>query len=55
MHGDFASLATLEHYLIAFQHRYQAARPFRWTFTRVDLQPLLTKLATVAEPVRPAA
>jgi DDE superfamily endonuclease len=44
--NDFASLATLEHYLTAFQHRYQAAaRPFRWTFTRVDLQPLLTKLS----------
>jgi hypothetical protein len=54
--NDFASLATLEHYLIAFQHRYQAAaRPFRWTFTRADLQQLLTKLATAAEPVRPAA
>jgi DDE superfamily endonuclease len=54
--NDFASLATLEHHLMAFQHRYQgAARPFRWTFTRADLQRLLTKLATAAEPVRPAA
>jgi len=54
--NDFASLATLEHYLMAFQHRYQgAARPFRWTFTRADLQRLLTRLATAAEPVRPAA
>ncbi len=52
--NDFATLATLEHYLTAFQHRYQgAARPFRWTFTRADLHQLLAKLAT--EPVRPAA
>jgi hypothetical protein len=41
---------------MAFQHRYQAAaRPFRWTFSRADLHQLLTKLATAAEPVRPAA
>jgi len=54
--NDFATLATLKHYLMAFQHRYQAAaRPFRWTFTRADLHQLLTKLATAAEPVRPAA
>ena len=54
--NDFASLATLEHDLMSFQHRYQAAaRPFRWTFTRADLQQLLTKLATATEPVRPAA
>ncbi len=32
--NDFATLAALEHYLLAFQHRDQAmARPFRWTFT----------------------
>jgi len=54
--NDFANLASLQHYLMAFQHRYQvAARPFRWTLTRVDLQQLLAKLATTAEPVRPAA
>jgi transposase len=54
--NDFATLATLEHYLMAFQHRYQAAaRPFRWTFTRADLHQLLAKLATGAESVRPAA
>ena len=40
--NDFATLATLEHYLLAFQHRYQAmAQPFRWTFTRADLHRLL--------------
>ncbi len=31
--NDFATLAALEHYLLAFQHRYQtAARTFRSTF-----------------------
>jgi DDE superfamily endonuclease len=50
--NDFATLTALEHYLLAFQHRYQAmAHPFRWTFTRGDLQQLLAKLAAV----RPAA
>ena len=45
-------LATLEHYLLAFQHRYQAmAQPFRWTFTRADLPRLLANLTAV----RPAA
>jgi hypothetical protein len=54
--NDFATLAALEHYLLAFQHRYQmAARPFRWTFTRADLHQLLAKLAKTAEPERPAA
>jgi hypothetical protein len=50
--NDFATLAALEHYLVAFQHRDHAmAQPFRWTFTRADLQQLLAKLAAV----RPAA
>ncbi len=54
--NDFATLTSLEHYLMAFQHRYQAAaRPFRWTFTRADLHQLLVKLGTAAEPARPAA
>lgn len=48
--NDFATLTALEHYLLAFQHRYQAmARPFRWTFTRADLHQLLAKL-TAARP-----
>jgi len=51
-----ATLAALEHYLMAFQHRYQmAAKPFRWTFTRADLHQLLAKLAKTAERERPAA
>jgi hypothetical protein len=50
--NDFATLAALEHYLLAFQHRYEAlARPFQWTFTRADLHRLLTDLTAV----RPAA
>ena len=50
--NDFATLATLEHYLLAFQHRYQVmAQPFRWTFTRADLHRLLANLTAV----RPAA
>jgi hypothetical protein len=53
--NEFASLAALEHYLLAFQARYQAiATPFRWTFTREDLHQLLARLA-VAERERPAA
>ena len=54
--NDFSTLAALEHYLMAFQHRYQmAAKPFRWTFTRADLHQLLAKLAKTAEQERPAA
>ena len=54
--NDFATLAALEHYLLAFQARYQAiATPFRWTFTREDLHRLLTRLAASAETARPAA
>ncbi len=50
--NDFATLAALEHYLLAFQHRYQAmAQPFGWTFTRADLHRLLANLTAV----RPAA
>jgi hypothetical protein len=54
--NDFASLAALEHQLLAFQHRYQTiATPFDWTFTRADLQELLAKLGTMATSERPAA
>ncbi len=50
--NDFVTLAALEHYLLAFQHRYEAlARPFRWTFTCADLHRLLADLTAV----RPAA
>ena len=54
--NEFASLAALEHYLLAFQARYQTrATPFRWTFTRADLHQLLARLADTADPLRPAA
>jgi hypothetical protein len=54
--NDFRSLAVLEHYLLAFQQRYQAiATPFQWTFTREDLHRLLAKLNTAALPMRSAA
>jgi len=50
--NDFATLADLEHYLLAFQHRYEAlARHFLWTSTRADLHRLLTNRTAV----RPAA
>ncbi len=44
--NDFNSLTALEDRLLAFQQRYQAAaKPFRWRFTRHDLDALLAKLA----------
>jgi hypothetical protein len=53
--NDFTSLAALEHYLLAFQARYQAlATPFDWTFTRQDSHQLLARLAA-ADAERPAA
>ncbi len=43
--NDFTSLRELEDRLLAFQGRYeQTAKPFQWTFTRVDLADLLAKL-----------
>jgi hypothetical protein len=43
--NDFASLVDLEHRLLAFQIHYErTASPFKWTFTRNDLQALLAKL-----------
>lgn len=45
--NDFASLAEVEDRLLRFQEHYQqAARPFRWTFTRQDLAALLVRLTT---------
>jgi len=44
--NDFNSLTALEDRLLAFQQRYQAAaKPFRWRFTRRDLDSLLARLA----------
>jgi len=43
--NDFATLADVEHRLLAFQRHYETlARPFEWTFTRHDLARLLAKL-----------
>jgi hypothetical protein len=43
--NDFASLAQVEGCLLAFQAHYEkTAKPFRWTFTRSDLQALLAKM-----------
>ena len=54
--NEFATLAALEHYLLAFQARYQAtATPFRWTFTRAHLHQLLARLAATPDAGRPAA
>src|SRR5712691_6436715 len=47
--NDFLSLSQLEQRLLAFQKHYQqTASPFQWTFTRKDLNALLTKLSTKA-------
>jgi hypothetical protein len=44
--NDFSSLAELDQRLLAFQCHYErTASPFKWTFTRRDLQTLLAKLA----------
>ncbi len=44
--NDFSSLAELEQRLLAFQCHYErTASPFKWTFTRRDLQTLLAKIA----------
>lgn len=53
--NDFASLAEVEHRLLAFQERYeQSAAPFEWQFTRKDLARVMARLAE-QEPVRAVA
>jgi transposase len=43
--NDFSSLPQLEQRLLDFQKRYErTASPFKWTFTRNDLNNLLAKL-----------
>ena len=52
--NDFPSLAELEQRLLAFQCHYERmASPFKWTFTRRDLQILLAKID--AKRLAPAA
>ena len=47
--NDFLSLPQLEQRLLNFQKHYQqTASPFQWTFTRKDLNALLTKLSAKA-------
>ena len=44
--NDFASSEELSERLLAFQARYaEIARAFEWTFTRTDLDRVLTKVA----------
>ena len=50
--NDFADLDTLAHHLLAFGRRYeQIAAPFKWKFTRTDLNKLLGQ----ADTPQPAA
>ena len=52
--NDFSSLVDLEQRLLAFQIHYErTASPFKWTFTRTDLNALLAKLD--AKRLAPAA
>jgi hypothetical protein len=44
--NDFADLDALSERLLAFGRHYRpVARPFQWTFTRHDLDRVLTKIA----------
>jgi hypothetical protein len=48
--GDFSSLAELEDTILRFQDYYEAiAKPFRWKFTREDLNKLMAKLNAQTE------
>ena len=45
--NDFRPLAEVEERLLRFHEHYEhIAQPFRWTFTRRDLQKLLAKIQT---------
>jgi hypothetical protein len=50
--NDFPSLKAVKDRLLRFQQRYEAsAKPFRWTFTRRDLQLMLAKFDQVPLPL----
>jgi hypothetical protein len=50
--NDFPNLKAVKDRLLSFQQRYQAAaKPFRWTFTRRDLQRLLSKFHQTPLPL----
>jgi hypothetical protein len=54
--NDFYNLADVEDRLMAFQDRYNfTARPFRWNYTRHDLDALLKRLAAHDDSPLPAA
>ncbi|WP_202805962.1 hypothetical protein [Actinopolymorpha alba] len=57
--NDFTDLAEVENRLLAFEKRYNAtAKPFRWKFTKNDLDDLLTRIdqhQTAGVVVAPAA
>lgn len=54
--NDFESIAHLEDRLLAFQGRYQSlAQPFKWKFTRRDLNKLLQRLSTTVDSMKNAA
>jgi hypothetical protein len=43
--NDFTDLSQIRDRLAAFETRYNAiAKPFRWTFTRTDLNDLLHRI-----------
>jgi hypothetical protein len=42
--NDFDSLETLAERLLSFSRYRQIARPFDWTFTRTDVDRLLTRI-----------
>lgn len=47
MPNDFVDLETLEHQLLAFQGHYEKiAKPFKWKFTKKDLNKILLKLSS---------
>jgi hypothetical protein len=54
--NDFADLDTLAARIAAFENHYrEIAKPFDWTFTRADLDALLSTLATREPQLRVAA
>jgi hypothetical protein len=54
--NDFGSLEELSERLLAFQARYaEIARPFEWTFTRVDLERVIERVDGPGERIDLAA
>ena len=45
--NDFTNIETLEHHLLTFQDHYEKiAKPFKWKFTKKDLNRILLKLSS---------